>query len=99
MVKTLAYVASLLVTEVQYNVNCLLFPESVYILWIMVLFRKTKGKAKLTEACRLLLLLSYNRSKTLFFSTGNGAGFLKIMERLMRGVWTPTAVEVMQPTL
>ncbi|XP_045131626.1 trimeric intracellular cation channel type 1B.1-like isoform X1 [Portunus trituberculatus] len=29
---------------------------------------------------------------------GNGSGFLKIMERLMRGVWTPTAVEVMQPT-
>lgn len=32
-------------------------------------------------------------------STGNGSGFLKIMERLMRGVWTPAAVEVMQPTL
>ncbi|KAG7160754.1 Trimeric intracellular cation channel type 1B.1-like [Homarus americanus] len=29
---------------------------------------------------------------------GNGSGFLKILERLMRGVWTPAAVEVMQPT-
>jgi len=29
---------------------------------------------------------------------GNGAGFLIIFERLMRGVWTPQAVEVLQPS-
>ncbi|KAF2368696.1 TRIC channel [Trinorchestia longiramus] len=28
---------------------------------------------------------------------GNGSGFMKILERLSRGVWTPTAVEFMQP--
>lgn len=27
---------------------------------------------------------------------GNGTAFLKILERLLRGVWTPTAVELMQ---
>lgn len=31
--------------------------------------------------------------------TGNGAGFLKLFERLTRGVWTPTAMELMQPSL
>lgn len=30
---------------------------------------------------------------------GNGAGFTKLLERLIRGAWTPTAVEFMQPTL
>lgn len=30
---------------------------------------------------------------------GNGAGFTKLMERLIRGVWTPTAMEFMQPSL
>ncbi|KAK7045752.1 Trimeric intracellular cation channel type B, partial [Halocaridina rubra] len=29
---------------------------------------------------------------------GNGSGFMKILERLLRGVWTPTSVEVMQPS-
>lgn len=29
---------------------------------------------------------------------GNGSGFMKIIERLTRGVWTPTAVEIMQPS-
>lgn len=31
--------------------------------------------------------------------TGNGAGFTKLFERLIRGVWTPTAMEFMQPSL
>ena len=30
---------------------------------------------------------------------GNGAGFVKIGERLCRGVWTPTAVEFLVPNL
>ena len=30
---------------------------------------------------------------------GNGAGFMKIGERLCRGVWTPTAVEFLVPNL
>ena len=30
---------------------------------------------------------------------GNGAGFTKLFERLIRGTWTPTALEFMQPTL
>lgn len=30
---------------------------------------------------------------------GNGAAFLKIAERILRGVWTPEAVEVLRPTL
>lgn len=30
---------------------------------------------------------------------GNGAGFTKLFERLIRGAWTPTAMEFMQPTL
>lgn len=30
---------------------------------------------------------------------GNGAGFTRLMERLIRGVWTPTAMEFMQPSL
>ncbi|CAG7836959.1 unnamed protein product [Allacma fusca] len=29
---------------------------------------------------------------------GNGAGFLKIFERLLRGVWTPNAMEILQPS-
>lgn len=29
---------------------------------------------------------------------GNGAAFLKIFERILRGVWTPNAVEVLAPT-
>ncbi|XP_076643851.1 trimeric intracellular cation channel type 1B.1 [Halictus rubicundus] len=29
---------------------------------------------------------------------GNGAGFTKLFERLIRGVWTPTAMELMQPS-
>lgn len=29
---------------------------------------------------------------------GNGSGFLKVVERLFRGVWTPSAVEIMQPS-
>lgn len=29
---------------------------------------------------------------------GNGAGFTKLIERLIRGVWTPTAMEFMQPS-
>nr|CAG4644132.1 EOG090X09U3 [Lepidurus arcticus] len=29
---------------------------------------------------------------------GNGGGFVKIFERLIRGVWTPTAFELLQPT-
>lgn len=29
---------------------------------------------------------------------GNGAGFTKLLERLIRGVWTPTAIEFIQPT-
>ena len=30
---------------------------------------------------------------------GNGAAFLKIGERILRGVWTPDAVEVLKPVL
>lgn len=30
---------------------------------------------------------------------GNGAGFTKLIERLIRGAWTPTAMEFMQPSL
>lgn len=30
---------------------------------------------------------------------GNGAGFTRLIERLIRGVWTPTAMEFMQPSL
>lgn len=30
---------------------------------------------------------------------GNGAGFTKLLERLIRGVWTPTAMEFLQPSL
>ena len=30
---------------------------------------------------------------------GNGAGFVKVGERLCRGVWTPTAVEFLVPNL
>ena len=30
---------------------------------------------------------------------GNGAGFVKIVERLCRGVWTPTVVEFLVPNL
>lgn len=30
---------------------------------------------------------------------GNGAGFTKLLERLIRGAWTPTAMEFMQPSL
>ncbi|KAJ0174216.1 hypothetical protein K1T71_010362 [Dendrolimus kikuchii] len=29
---------------------------------------------------------------------GNGAGFTKLVERLIRGAWTPTAMETMQPS-
>ncbi|XP_065560441.1 trimeric intracellular cation channel type 1B.1-like [Artemia franciscana] len=29
---------------------------------------------------------------------GNGGGFIKIAERLIRGVWTPSAIELLQPT-
>lgn len=29
---------------------------------------------------------------------GNGAGFLKIMERMLRGIWQPGAIEFLQPT-
>ncbi|OXA41796.1 trimeric intracellular cation channel type 1B.1 [Folsomia candida] len=29
---------------------------------------------------------------------GNGAGFCKIFERLLRGVWTPGAIEILQPS-
>ncbi|KPJ03994.1 Trimeric intracellular cation channel type B [Papilio xuthus] len=29
---------------------------------------------------------------------GNGAGFTKLIERLVRGAWTPTAMETMQPS-
>lgn len=34
-----------------------------------------------------------------FYFTGNGAAFTKLFERLIRGVWTPTAMEFMQPSL
>ncbi|CAH0401325.1 unnamed protein product [Chilo suppressalis] len=29
---------------------------------------------------------------------GNGAGFTRLLERLIRGAWTPTAMETMQPS-
>ena len=29
---------------------------------------------------------------------GNGAGFLKVMERMFRGIWQPSAIEFIQPT-
>lgn len=29
---------------------------------------------------------------------GNGSGFLKVLERMFRGLWTPNAIEFMQPT-
>jgi hypothetical protein len=29
---------------------------------------------------------------------GNGSGFTKIFERLLRGVWTPGAIEILQPS-
>lgn len=34
-----------------------------------------------------------------FLFAGNGGGFIKIVERLVRGVWTPTAFELLQPSL
>lgn len=30
---------------------------------------------------------------------GNGASFTKVIERLLRGVWTPTSIETLQPSL
>jgi hypothetical protein len=44
-----------------------------------------------------LFALSYIHKNINF--TGNGAGFTKLFERLIRGVWTPTAMEFMQPSL
>lgn len=35
----------------------------------------------------------------LFIYSGNGASFTKIIERLLRGVWTPTSIETLQPSL
>ena len=29
---------------------------------------------------------------------GNGSGFLKVMERMFRGIWQPSAIEFIQPT-
>lgn len=37
--------------------------------------------------------------KYYFFILGNGASFTKIIERLLRGVWTPTSIETLQPSL
>jgi len=30
---------------------------------------------------------------------GNGEAFMKIFERLIRGVWTPEAIEFLRPSL
>lgn len=35
----------------------------------------------------------------LLLVSGNGSGFMKLMERLMRGTWTPNAFELLTPTL
>jgi hypothetical protein len=48
--------------------------------------------------CTVLLFAIHALIKPFHF-TGNGAGFTKLFERLIRGVWTPTAMEFMQPSL
>lgn len=49
------------------------------------------------------MVLSYNFVKHHFvyclLIPGNGASFTKIIERLLRGVWTPTSIETLQPSL
>jgi len=49
------------------------------------------------------MYLPYNFVKQHFvyhlLTTGNGASFTKIIERLLRGVWTPTSIETLQPSL
>jgi hypothetical protein len=51
------------------------------------------------EPYTLLLLFAIPVLIKQFNFTGNGAGFTKLFERLIRGVWTPTAMEFMQPSL
>lgn len=66
-----------------------LFPNAWVILFITGL---VKG----------ILQVSFNRVRFFnchFCFLGNGGGFIKIMERLVRGVWTPTAFEFLQPSL
>lgn len=46
-------------------------------------------------------MMTFSRKYDKFPGTlkGNGAGFTKLVERLIRGAWTPTAMETMQPSL
>lgn len=61
---------------------------------IMIIIGTLKGMQFLI-ICEHFNLKFYH----LVISVGNGAGFTKLAERLIRGVWTPTAMEFMQPSL
>lgn len=62
---------------------------------IMVLIGTLKG-IKTYKFAHLIILLNI---VILFLIQGNGASFTKIIERLLRGVWTPTSIETLQPSL
>lgn len=67
----------------------------------MILFITGLVKGKLKSS---IVLSEYKSDKMsiineIYQISGNGAGFIKILERLIRGVWTPTAFEFLQPSL
>jgi len=63
---------------------------------IMVLIGTLKG-IKIHAYSHLIILLNSITYHLLI--PGNGASFTKIIERLLRGVWTPTSIETLQPSL
>lgn len=67
-----------------------------YIILLNRQYLHTHSEIFNSERIELLLNFIYKFLGTL---KGNGAGFTKLVERLIRGAWTPTAMETMQPSL
>lgn len=71
---------------------------------IMIIIGTLKGQFSITEIRKYNKGYNNkwigNKSKIITkLLTGNGAGFTKLFERLIRGVWMPSAMEFMQPSL
>ena len=78
--------------------HCLLIGRLHDIFALLSSYRAKKVHDGVTHAAKLfpnayIIMIAIGAIK------GNGAGFVKVGERLCRGVWTPTAVEFLVPNL
>jgi len=82
--------------DIGYKI-CKLLPVKVLLAAMKEVYRVKKINDGVTHAAKVFAN-GYVTMVIIGTIKGNGSGFMKVLERLFRGTWTPAAMEVMAPS-